>query len=124
MSSLKEVAEILIGELKGIRIAVVSPYDILSRELSEITDTPNDSHAGELETSLVLTLAPELVKGRSREEYPKIPKPLIVKDKLKYWPGGVWGNPKLATKKKGERAAQLIVDKVIEIVDLIEKKKI
>jgi creatinine amidohydrolase len=124
MSALKEIAEILIEELEGMRIAVVSPYDILSKELSEVADTPFDSHAGELETSLVLYLSQKHVKGRSREEYPKIPKPLIVKDKLKYWPGGVWGNPELATRKKGEKAAKLIVDKVIEVIDLIEKKKL
>jgi creatinine amidohydrolase len=124
MSALKEVAEVIIEKLDGIRIALLSPYDVLFKELAEIADTPNDSHAGELETSLVLYLAPELVKGRSGEEYPKIPKPLIVKNKLRYWPGGVWGNPSKATRAKGEKAVRLIEKKVIEIIDMIEKKKL
>ncbi len=122
--ALKEAAEILVEELDGIKIAVLSPYELLLKEFSELVETPNDSHAGELETSLVLYLAPELVKGRSREEYPGLPKPFIVKNKLKYWPGGVWGNPEKATKEKGEKAAQLIIKKIIDIIDRIERERL
>lgn len=123
MSALKETAEILVEKLKGIKIAVLTPYDMLWRELSDIADTPHDSHAGELETSIILYLSPKLVKGRSPEEYPKIPQPFVVKDKVKYWPGGVWGNPKKATLKKGKEAIDLITDKIVEILDSIEKLK-
>jgi creatinine amidohydrolase len=121
-SALKEVAENLIEELMGLKIAVICPYDILYKELSELADTPNDSHAGEIETSIVLALAPELVKGRSKEEYPHIPKPFVVKNKVKYWRGGVWGNPGKATVEKGEKAINLIVKKIVDILDMAEKK--
>jgi len=123
-SALKEAAEHLIDELEETRIAVLCPYDVLYKELSELAETPNDSHAGEIETSLVLSLAPGLVKGRSNEEYPDFPRPFVVKDKLKYWPGGVWGDPHKASKDKGDQAIKLIVDKVVEIIDMIEIKKI
>ena len=112
MSALKETAEILIEQLKGIKIAVFSPYDLLWKELSAIAETPNDSHAGEIETSIMLYLSPDLVRGRAAEEYPNIPKPFVVKDKVKYWPGGVWGNPKEASAEKGEKAVKLITDKI------------
>ena len=121
-SALKEVAENLIEELRGLKIAVICPYDILYKELSELADTPNDSHAGEIETSIVLALAPELVKGRSKEEYPNIPKPFVVKNKVKYWRGGVWGNPAKASVKKGEKAIDLIVKKIVSILDIAETK--
>src|SRR4030067_233645 len=68
MSALKESAEKLVKKLKDIRIAIFSPYDVLWKELSEIAETPNDFHAGEIETSIMLYLAPELVKGRSPKE--------------------------------------------------------
>ncbi len=122
MYAIKEVAEILIEELKGAKIAVISPYDVLRKELSELAETPNDSHAGEIETSLVLALAPELVKGRSKEEYPKMPKPFVVKNKLRYWRGGVWGNPGKASREKGEEAIRLIIQKVADVIDMIERK--
>lgn len=123
MSSLKETAEELVGCLNDIKIAVFSPYDLLYKELAGITETTNDSHAGELETSMMLHLAPELVKGRAAEEYPSIPKPFIVKDKVKYWPGGVWGDPKKATAEKGEKAMKLIADSIVEMIDKIEKMR-
>jgi len=122
MAALKEVSEELIEELKGIRIAPFSPYDLLWKELAGIADTENDSHAGELETSMVLYLAKHLVKGRSQEEYPKIPKPFIQKDYTKYWKGGVWGNPKKASVKKGEQAIKLMTDRITDIIKVIDKK--
>ena len=121
MSALRESAETLVEKLKDIRITVFSPYDVLRKELSEIAETPNDSHAGELETSMVQYLSPELVKGRAAEEYPKIPRPFIVRDKVKYWPGGVWGDPQKASAKKGEKAIKLMADKITEIIEKIEK---
>ncbi len=123
MSALKESAELLVEQLKDIRIAVFSPYDILCKELSEIAETPDDSHAGELETSMILYLSPELVKGRAAKEYPKIPKPFIVKEKIKYWPGGVWGDPKKASVKKGKKAIKVMADKISEIIEEIGKPK-
>ncbi|HEX8948740.1 MAG TPA: creatininase family protein [Dissulfurispiraceae bacterium] len=123
MSAMKETAEILVEELKGMRIAVFSPYDLLWKELSQLAETPNDSHAGELETSMVLYLAPELVKGRAAEEYPRIPKPFSVRDKVKHWPGGVWGNPKRASREKGERAVSLMAERIAGVLDSIEGKK-
>jgi creatinine amidohydrolase len=119
-SAMKEAAENLVEELEGINIAVLCPYDLLYRELSELADTENDSHAGEIETSLVLALAPELVKGRSKEEYPAFPKPFVVKNKIKHWRGGVWGNPHKASREKGEKAIALIVNKIIDIIDMVE----
>jgi creatinine amidohydrolase len=121
MNALKEVAEILVVEIEDLKIAVVSPYELLWKEIAEIAHTKNDSHAGEIETSLLMALRPELVKGRSKEEYPNFPKPLVVKEKLKYWPGGVWGNPEKASKKKGQRVIQLIVDKMLEIIERVEE---
>jgi creatinine amidohydrolase len=121
MSAMKETAEVLVEKLDGIKIAVLSPYDVLWKELSEVSETPNDSHAGELETSIMLYLSPRSVKGRSPEEFPNIPRPLIVKDKMRYWPGGVWGNPNKASEEKGATAINLIVDKIVEIIEKIEK---
>jgi len=116
MAAMRETAESLIEDLAEMRVAVFTPYDMLWRELSEIAETANDSHAGEIETSLALHLFPELVRGRAREEYPSIPKPQIVRDKVKHWKGGVWGNPGKASQEKGNRAFDLMVDRVVEVI--------
>jgi creatinine amidohydrolase len=121
LSAIKEAGEELTRELKGVKIAALSIYEILPPEAIKLAETQNDSHAGELETSLILYLAPGLVKGRTKEEYPVLPKPIIARDKLKYWPGAVWGNPKKATRKKGERLFGMMVDGIEELIRRIEK---
>jgi len=122
MSALKETAEILVDELKDLKIAVFSPYDMLWKELADLAETPNDSHAGEIETSAMLYIAPDLVKGRAPMEYPQIPKPFVVKDKVKYWKGGVWGDPGKASAEKGEKAIKLMVDAVSDVISRMSKK--
>ncbi|MBF0608619.1 MAG: creatininase family protein [Candidatus Magnetobacterium sp. LHC-1] len=121
MSAMKEVAEILIDELDDIQIAVLSPYDILHKELAQLCETPGDSHAGELETSIVMALRPDLVKGTAAEGYPQFPRPFIVRDKLKYWPHGIWGNPQKATSQKGQVAIDIIVAAVVALIDRFDE---
>jgi len=123
VSALKEAAEELVEGLEGLKMAAFSIYDLVGRECAEIAETENDSHAGELETSLVLFLAPHLVKGRSKEEYPDFPRPLILKDKMKYWPGAVWGDPGKATAEKGERLFKVMVAKIEEVASKLERAR-
>ena len=122
MSAIKEVAEELVEEFDNIRIAVLSPWDILWKEISDLAETKNDSHAGEIETSIILAIRPDLVKGRSKEEYPRFPKPIVVRNKLKYWKGGVWGNPEKATPDKGERVIEMVVERIVEIINTLEAR--
>jgi len=123
VAALKEVAEELVAELDGLKMAAFSIYEVIGKEAGEIAETKNDSHAGELETSLMLYLAPRLVKGRSREEYPDFPRPLITKDKLKCWPGAVWGDPGKASAEKGERLFNVMVLRLEEVAGRLERSR-
>ncbi|MBI5327814.1 MAG: creatininase family protein [Deltaproteobacteria bacterium] len=123
MSALREAGEEMIDEIENIRIAVISEYDMIRGESERFVETKDDGHAGEIETSRLLYLAPQLVKGRAREEYPELPKPFLVRDKVKYWKGGVHGNPAKATREKGEKMFLFSVESVVEIVKKIEKIK-
>ena len=121
-SAIKEAGEILIDELEGVRIAALMIYEILPPHVVGLAETDNDFHAGELETSLVLHLRQELVKGRAKKEYPKLPKPIIVRDKIRYWPGCVWGDPQKATTEKGKKLFEVMVQSLVELVERIEQK--
>ena len=121
MSALREAGEDMIDEIDDIKIAVISEYDMIRKESDKFVETKDDGHAGEIETSRILYLAASLVKGRAKEEYPKFAAPFLVKDKVKYWKGGVWGNPSKANKRKGEKLFLFSVDRVVEIVKRIEK---
>lgn len=122
-SAMREAGESLTGELKDATIAALVIYDILPKEARAIGETKQDSHAGELETSLILHINESLVKGRSKEEYPQLPRPIIARDKLKYWPGAVHGNPEKATEDKGRKLMDVMVKSVVELVDSVENFK-
>lgn len=119
-SAMREAGESLTQELEGVVVAALVIYDILPKEARAIGETKQDSHAGELETSLILHINESLVKGHSKEEYPQLPRPIIAKDKLKYWPGAVHGNPEKATKDKGRRLMDIMVKTIVELVDSVE----
>ena len=84
----------------SLEVAVVSVMDLL-KDARKYLECPGDSHAGEMETSLAMHLWPQMVKGTAPEEYPTFPSNILVRDKLSHWPGGVWGNPALASSEKG-----------------------
>lgn len=121
MSALREVGEELIDEIEDVGIAVISEYDMIREGSDKFVETKDDGHAGEIETSRILFLEPGLVKGRGKEEYPKLPKPFLARNKVKYWKGGVWGNPSKATVEKGEKLFHYSVKRILEIVKRIEK---
>ena len=119
MAALNEVGEELLEEIPGINIAVLSEMDFFL-DKGELVETEGDIHAGEVETSMMLYIRPGLVKGRASKEYPTFPKPILVRDKRKYWPGGVWGDPSKASRDKGEKMIHLAVDKVIDLIKKLE----
>ena len=124
LAALQEAGESLLEEMPSdVTIAVESAYAMAQEAASKICETEDDSHAGEIETSLMLHLKPHLVKGRGKEEYPHFPHPLLTRNKRKYWKNAVWGNPYKASTKKGEFISQLLIQKFIELVKEIETFK-
>lgn len=88
--------------------ARIRAVDLHSVDLSDHLEEPHrESHGGELETSLLLHLAPELVRMEAAEDLPfedAAPGARIVGEEPVPPPGsaGVVGSPSLATAAKGE----------------------
>ena len=119
--ALQETGEQLLAEFDDIELAVVT--DLAREEGKYIIETPGDSHAGEIETSRILHSHPALVKGTAPCEYPAFPRGILVRDKRRYWPGGVWGDPGKATAEKGARLEELVVRKLLELIRTLEQQK-
>jgi creatinine amidohydrolase len=117
--ALQDAGEELLVELPSVQIAVLTEYDLAAKEGQTLIETPNDAHAGEIETSRILHSRPDLVKGTSPAEYPQFPPGVLVRNKRKYWPGGVWGDPSKATADKGRQLEELVVRKIVELVNLL-----
>lgn len=119
MAALMEAGELLLEELPEARVAVVNLLDLLREVLTDRPDlvkTKGDSHAGEVETALMLAAYPHLVKGTAPAEWPRFPKYVLVRDKRRYWEGGVWGDPGPATAAQGEAIMQAEAQLLAQVI--------
>lgn len=107
MAALREAAEGRVRRSAHLIISVISDLDLVRESAADLLETPDDGHAGEIETSRMMHLHPDLVGDPPAEEYPGLPSGRVVPDPERYWPGGVWGDPRAATPAKG----QLLVDR-------------
>ena len=123
MSSLFEIGEFLLDELPESKIAVISLFHLISKESQEVVETKGDGHAGELETSLIMHVRPDLVKDLPESFFPRMPQYFLARDKKKYWPAGVWGDPKKASPEKGKRIFDIAVEKIVHLKQEFEKFK-
>ncbi|MEI6702301.1 MAG: creatininase family protein [Deltaproteobacteria bacterium] len=120
-AALQEAGEELIACHNDISVAVVTEF-LLARDLGkELIETPGDCHAGEIETSRIMHSHPGLVKGTASAEYPNFPPGILVRDKRRHWPGGVWGDPGKATVAKGARIEELVVEGLLKLIRNIEE---
>ncbi|HWR97149.1 MAG TPA: creatininase family protein, partial [Candidatus Methanoperedens sp.] len=119
--TLVDAGEQLLAELPDIAVSVISEYDEVRAAATGIVAARDDAHAGEIETSRVLFLRPELVRGTSPAEWPDFPAARLVRDKRRHWRGGVWGDPAAASAEKGRRLTELAVERVVALVRELEE---
>jgi len=119
--ALQDAGEELIARFEDISVAVVSEFDLAKEQGRGLIETAGDAHAGEIETSRILHSHPHLVKGTAPCEFPSFPPGILVRDKRRYWPGGVWGDPGKATANKGARLEMLVVDALLTLVQDLER---
>lgn len=124
MAAIVEAGEQLLEELPEVRVAVVNILDLLREVLAERPDlvrTKGDGHAGEVETAVMLAISPDLVTGSAPAEWPAFPKYILVRDKRRFWPGGVWGDPSGATAGRGEALLAAETQRLSQVIELLEK---
>ena len=114
--ALQDAGEELITEIEEIKVAILSELDLTREAAVGIVVTTNDQHAGEIETSRIMHTHPHLVKGEGKLETPNFPGGILVRNKRKYWPDGVWGDPAKASAEKGKRLEDAVVGKIVEMV--------
>ncbi|MBN2124803.1 MAG: creatininase family protein [Deltaproteobacteria bacterium] len=97
-------------------------------DIEALAETPNDVHAGEIETSTTLAIRPDQVRTRSVKKF--IPRfsslylDFTSKRSVGWYahiakisPSGVLGDPKKATREKGERMWDLMIGRLVELVE-------
>ena len=122
LTGLELAAQETIQMYPNLNIVLVRIPYILQKYLDVVEDK-EDLHAGEVETSLMLVLKPDLVKkDKIVSEHPKFPEHFIVWEPRKYMKSGVMGSAEKASKEKGEALLKILVDEIISLVKKLEQK--
>jgi len=116
MAALEEACQMAVEE-RDFRVSLVSLFDLIDFKTVE---TPGDGHAGEVETSLMMVIRNDLVKGRPEKHFPIRPRFLIQKDVRHLMGNGIMGNPKPATLEKGNAFFEMAVQGVIGALEELE----
>lgn len=121
---LKAAAEVLAGE--GIVLRFTDLLVAIGEVEKKVAKQEGGTHADEIETSMMLYIAPETVDmAKAVKDYhlPKGTGPFRRNPDAPgiYSPTGSWGDPTLATREKGERVTEALVAAILrEIGELKE----
>lgn len=116
ISALKAACQQAVSE-RDFRVSLVSLFDLIDTSLVE---TPGDGHSGEIETSLMMHIRNDLVRGKPVGNFPKRPRFLILNDVRYLMGNGIMGDPSKASLEKGEKFFETAVQGVLEALDEIE----
>jgi creatinine amidohydrolase/Fe(II)-dependent formamide hydrolase-like protein len=100
-------------------------------DVNAMSDVPNDVHAGDIETSTTLAVRPELVRMERAEKFiPRFSSAYLdfaskggvswYARTAKITPSGVFGDPTRATREKGERMWEVMVERLVGLVSSIQ----
>jgi creatinine amidohydrolase len=120
MAALRLAAEKVVSEHQ-INILVLSDYDIVYEELERWNIPANDGHSGLIETSRVMAIREDLIKGKGEPGFERPPKFTVLRDPEKYFPSGVMGDPTNASKEKGEEINNYVIDELVKLVEGMRK---
>lgn len=104
---------------------MVATIDLMAAYLPLLEEgklhSKGEIHAGEVETSMMLYLAPETVHmDRAVDCLPTVARPMLNYGSIfRASPTGVWGEPTYATADKGKMIFEKSVEKVVESMDYI-----
>ena len=107
-------------EKEGIRLRYTDVLALLGPIEREIAQQEGGTHADEIETSMMLVIAPDRVDmTKAVKDFDPKDAPGLTRDpngNAKYSPTGTYGDPTLASRAKGERIVEAFFAKLLEEV--------
>jgi creatinine amidohydrolase len=122
MAALRQAADLVVKEHE-VKIMVLSDYDIAYDLIDVDMSIPkDDGHSGLIETSRILDIREDLVKGEGEVGSSRPPKFMVLPDPEKYFPTGVMGDPTGASKPKGDQINDYIIKELVKLIkDMVKK---
>lgn len=121
LRALKPAAEILAAE--GIQFRYTNILEVGAAMEKKISKQEGGTHADEIETSMMLFIAPETVDmSKAVKEYHGPGKGRLTRDPKKdatYSPSGIFGDATLATREKGEAMCGAILEGMLREIEAL-----
>ncbi len=108
------------AEKRKLRIIVCSDYDF-AYELRGKYFSEEDGHGGTIETSRVMAIKPNLIRGKRRKNMQKLPKFEIIMNPKEFLPEGIRGDPAVASAEKGKFINNYIIAELIKLIEELKK---
>lgn len=124
-----KVAKEILG-MQGILMTYTDILNVAGDAEKKIKQQPAGTHADEIETSMMLYIAPETVDmKKAARDIPKSdgPGPLTLNPASsfgRYSPTGIYGDATLATKEKGRVVVEAMVDGINKEINFLRKKSL
>ncbi len=121
LRALKPAAELLEKDgilMRYLDLKITEPIE------KEIRQQEGGTHADEIETSMMLYMAPETVdmKKAVKDYHPGKGKLTRKPDgEGTYSATGIWGNPTLATKEKGKKITEYLVQEILQEIETVRR---
>jgi creatinine amidohydrolase len=116
ISALEEACQ-QAAEARDFLLSMVSLFDLID---SQAVEAKGDGHAGEIETSMMMQIRGDLVKGKPDAYFPPRPRFLILKDVRHLMDNGIMGDPSRASLQKGKLFFDMAVQGVLEALEELE----
>jgi creatinine amidohydrolase len=107
-------------EQLGVRIMVLSDFDFADDLIPEYA-AKGDGHAGTIETSRVMAIKPELIKCKGKADVWRMPRFEVIAHPELCIPSAVNGDPTSASKEKGNKINQHIIEQIEKLVKELQK---
>jgi creatinine amidohydrolase len=116
ISALEEACQMAAAQ-RDFLLSMVSLFDLID---TQAVEAKGDGHAGEMETSMMMLIRADLVKGRPAANFPIRPRFLMLKDVRHLMNNGIMGDPSRASPEKGKLFFDMAVQGVLGALDELE----
>jgi len=108
------------NERGEIRIMVCADYDFAYQLRGKYFDE-EDGHGGTIETSRVMAIRPDLLKGGGKKNFSRPPRFEILANPKQFIPEGIIGDPKAASVEKGQFINDYILKEIIKLIEELKR---
>lgn len=128
MTALKLAAQNVVNQAahagadRKVRIMVVPDFDFALELKDKLGFNEKDGHGGAIETSRMMDIKPELVKGKGEASFPVMPRFEVVAHPEEYFPKGIHGDSAEASWSKGIKINEYVIEQVVRLVEDLRKK--